>query len=93
MASPPETGAEADDDRCPSCDTAGAWRLTRPHRISPFGGVAVLVLAFWVTVLGWLLDLGFLPAAAVAGTGVLLLTLRRKAEICEACGFVRPRQR
>jgi len=91
IASTPADDTGIDDDRCPSCDTADAWRRTRRHRVSPFGAVTLLVLSFWVGLAGWLLNLGLMPAEVLAGLGLFLLLLRRKAEICEACGYVRPR--
>lgn len=86
-----DADAEVDGDRCPSCDTPDAWRLTRRHRVSPFGAVALLALSFWAGIFGWLLGFGLTPAGVLAGLAAFLLLLRRRAEICEACGFVRPR--
>ena len=76
---------------CPSCDSPGSWTLSRRHRFNPFGGVTALVLTFWVALLGWALDFGFLPAAGLALFGALLLIARRTALVCQVCGFVKPR--
>ena len=87
---PPGAHCE-DEDRCPSCDAAGAWRVSRRHRYSPFGTVTLLLLAFWSAVLSWLLGFGYVPAVALSVVGILLALATRRAEVCEACGYVRPR--
>jgi len=85
-------GAEL-DDRCPSCETHGAWEASRRHRFSPFGSVTLVVLSFWAAVFGWLLGFGLFPAVVllVIGTGLALFT--RKGETCAACGYVRAQPR
>lgn len=83
--------AGAAEETCPSCDTPGAWTLSRRHRFNPFGGVTSLVLAFWASLAGWLLGFGYLPAAALAAVGVVLVAAQRTALVCQVCGFVKPR--
>lgn len=83
------TGAA--EQTCPSCDAPGAWVLSRRHRFNPFGGVTCLVLAFWSAVGGAVLGFGYLPAAALAVCGVVLIVARRTALVCQVCGFVKPR--
>ena len=85
------TGASAaDEQRCPECDASDSWQSSRRHRFSPFGAVLLAVLAFWSGVAGWLLGFGYIPAAVLAAGAVVVAIATRKAEICEACGFVRP---
>ncbi len=81
------------NDRCPSCETHGAWEASRRHRFSPFGSVTLVVLSFWAAVFGWLLGFGFVPAIALLVIGVGLALLTRKGETCGACGYVRPQPR
>lgn len=83
--------AGAATETCPSCDTPGAWSLSRRHRFNPFGGVTCLVLAFWATLAGWLFGLGYIPAAALTIVGVVLVAAQRTALVCQVCGFVKPR--
>jgi len=92
------TAAREDDpatpnDRCPSCETHGAWEASRRHRFSPFGSVTLVVLAFWSAVFGWLLGFDFIPAVALLVIGVGLALFTRKGETCGACGYVRPQRR
>ncbi len=83
--------AGAADETCPSCDSPGAWRLSRRHRFNPFGGVTCLVLAFWAALFGWLTGVGLWPAALLAGLGVTVIAATRTAQVCQVCGFVKPR--
>jgi len=83
------TGAA--EETCPSCDTPGAWTLSRRHRFNPFGGVTALVLAFWASLAGWLLGFGQIPAAVLAAAGVAIMLAQRTALVCQVCGFVKPR--
>ena len=82
-----------DEDRCPSCDTRAAWQVSRRHRFSPFGSVLLAVVAFWSAVFSWLFGFGYLPAWTLFGAAVLISLTTRKAEICEACGYVRRQRR
>ena len=94
MADPVDPGtrsAGAAGETCPSCDAPGSCVLSSRHRFNPFGGVTVLVLAFWALVVGWLFGLGPAPAGILAGLGVILLVARRTALVCQVCGFVKPR--
>ena len=79
--------------RCPECDAEDDWQVSRRHRFSPFGSVLLAVLSFWSAVLGWLTGLGYLPALALLGAALLIGVATRRAEICGACGFVRPQRR
>ena len=81
------------DDRCPSCDTRAAWQVSRRHRFSPFGSVLLAVVAFWGAVFSWLFGLGYVPASTLFAAAVLIALATRKAEICEACGYVRRHRR
>ena len=81
------------DERCPSCDTPAAWQVNRRHRFSPFGSVLLTVSAFWIAVLGWLVGFGYTPALVLMGGALFIGLATRKAEICEACGYVRPQGR
>jgi hypothetical protein len=81
------------NDRCPSCETHGAWEVSRRHRFSPFGSVTLVVLSFWAAVFGWLLNFGFIPAAVLLVVGVGLALFTRKGEMCAACGYVRAHRR
>jgi len=95
----PSATAEREDngakssDRCPSCETHGAWEASRRHRFSPFGSVTLVVLSFWAAVFGWLLGFGFIPATALLVIGVGLALFTRKGETCAACGYVRAQRR
>ena len=82
-----------DEERCPSCDAPVAWEVSRRHRFSPFGAVLLAVLSFWTAVAGWLLGFGYVPAGGMLVAAVLIGIATRKAEICGACGFVRPQGR
>ena len=84
---------ETTDDRCPSCDARANWQVSRRHRFSPFGSVLLAALAFWSAVLGWLLGFGYMPAMALLGGAVFISLATRKAEICDACGYVRRQRR
>ena len=84
-----EDGRAKPNDRCPSCETHGAWEASRRHRFSPFGSVTLVVLSFWAAVFGWLLGFGFIPATALLVIGVGLALFTRKGETCGACGYVR----
>jgi len=75
---------------CPECDAVADWQVSRRHRFSPFGAVLLAVLAFWGAVFGWLLGLGYLPALALLVAAFIVGVATRRAEICAACGFVRP---
>jgi hypothetical protein len=97
-SAPVATGTHAGEhgvvnDRCPSCETHGAWEVSRRHRFSPFGSVTLVVLSFWAAVFGWLMDFGFLPAIVLLVVGVGLALFTRKGEMCAACGYVRPHRR
>ncbi|MFQ5743613.1 MAG: hypothetical protein ACE5HV_08490 [Acidobacteriota bacterium] len=89
---PPGDRHEQDEDRCPSCDARGAWRTSRRHRFSTFGTVTLVVLSFWATVFGWLLDYGYIPSLVLLLLGVFLALATRNADLCEACGYVRPKR-
>jgi len=89
----PNDDASADEERCPSCDAPVAWQISRRHRFSPFGAVLLVVLSFWAAVAGWLLGFGFAPALGLLVVAVFIGVATRKAEICDACGFVRPQGR
>lgn len=88
-----EAGLAKRYDRCPSCETHGAWEASRRHRFSPFGSVTLVVLSFWGAVFGWLLGFGFIPAITLLVIGVGLALFTRKGETCGACGYVRPQPR
>lgn len=88
-----EAGHAKRNDRCPSCETHGAWEASRRHRFSPFGSVTLVVLSFWGAVFGWLLGFGFIPAITLLVIGVGLALFTRKGETCGACGYVRPQPR
>ncbi len=81
--------AGAADETCPSCDSPGAWTMSRRHRFNPFGGVTILVLAFWVAIGGWLTGIGLLPALGVALIGVGVIASQRTALVCQVCGYVK----
>lgn len=83
--------APATDSRCPECDAPADWQVSRRHRFSPFGSVLLAVLAFWSALLGWTLGFGYAPAMVLLFGAVVAGIATRKAEICGACGFVRPR--
>ena len=87
------TVVRKDNDRCPSCETHGAWEASRRHRFSPFGSVTLVVLAFWAATLGWPMGFGFGPAIALLVLGVGLALFTRKGEMCGACGYVRVQRR
>ena len=82
--------AAADEHRCPECDASDSWQQSRRHRFSPFGAVILAVLAFWSAVAGWLLGFGYLLSGVLAASAAVVAIATRKAEICGACGFVRP---
>ena len=84
--------ADEDESRCPECYELADWTVSRRHRFSPFGSVLLAVLAFWSAVLGWLLDFGYSAAIGLFVAAVLIGVATRKAEICTACGYVRPHQ-
>ena len=88
----PKRSMEA-EDRCPSCDTEAAWQVSRRHRFSPFGSVLLLVFAFWTAVAGLLLGIGYTPAAVLLAATLATGIATRKAEVCGACGYVRPQGR
>jgi hypothetical protein len=88
-----ETLGADENTRCPECDAEDDWQRSRRHRFSPFGAVLLAVLSFWSAVLGWLTGLGYLPALALLGAALLIGIATRRAEICGACGFVRPQRR
>ena len=88
-----EDGRAKRNDRCPSCETHGAWEASRRHRFSPFGSVTLMVLSFWAAVFGWLLGFGFIPAIALLVIGVGSALFTRKGEMCGACGYVRQQPR
>lgn len=102
-AAPPRTVAIADPvdeqtrsagaagESCPSCDSPGAWTISKRHRFNPFSGVIALVLAFWALLIGLLVGFTLLPAAAFATIGLLVVAARRTALVCQVCGLVRPR--
>lgn len=92
LSAPRDDDPEANGDRCPSCDAEDTWRSSRRHRFSPFGSVTLMTLAAWAAILGWGLGFGYMPALVLALSGVLLALATRRAEVCEACGFVRPRR-
>ena len=79
--------------RCPSCDTEATWSISRRHRFSPFGSVLLGLSAFWAAVLGWLLTVGYTPAIVLLSSALVTGLATRKAEVCEACGYVRPQGR
>ena len=82
--------AAADEHRCPECDASDSWRVIRRHRFSPFGAVLLAVLAFWSAVAGWLLGFGYLLSGVLTAGAAVVGIATRKAEICGACGLVRP---
>lgn len=84
--------AGAADDACPSCDTPGAWKLSSRHRFNPFGGVTLLVLGFWTAVAGLVVDIGWMPAAALAISGVAVMLWKRTAMVCQVCGMIDARR-
>ena len=88
-----EDGNAKLNDRCPSCETQGAWEASRRHRFSPFGSVTLVVLSFWAAVFGWLLAFGFIPALTLLVVGVGMALFTRKGETCAACGYVRAKRR
>ena len=79
----------AAEETCPSCDAPGAFLPSKRHRFNPFGGVTCLVLAFWAALAGLVLEIGFVPAMALALVGLILVAARRTALVCQVCGFVR----
>jgi len=81
-----------DDQTCPQCDAAANWQESSRHRFSPFGSVLLMVLAFWSAVLGWLTGLGYLVALGLLAAALFIGSATRKAEICDNCGYVRPRR-
>ena len=81
------------NDRCPSCETHGAWEASRRHRFSPFGSVTLVVLAFWAATFGGLLGFGFTPAVTLLVLGVGMALFTRKGETCGACGYVRAQRK
>jgi hypothetical protein len=81
------------EERCPSCDAPIDWQVSRRHRFSPFGAVLLLVLSFWTALSGWLFGFGFTPAIGLLIAAVIIGAATRRAEICEACGYVRPQGR
>lgn len=83
--------ARETDGRCPECDAAADWMVSRRHRFSPFGSVLLAVLAFWSALLGWALGFGYVPATLLLAGAVVTGLSTRKAEMCAACGYVRPR--
>jgi len=88
-----EGGRVERNDRCPSCETPGAWEPSRRHRFSPFGSVTLVVLSFWAAVFGWLLGFDFIPAITLLVVGIGLALFTRKGETCAACGYVRAKRR
>ncbi|HJO29820.1 MAG TPA: hypothetical protein QGG30_04960 [Acidobacteriota bacterium] len=93
MNSGPANGsniATPDWQRCPECDAADSWQATRRHRFSPFGAVLLAVLAFWSALAGWFLGFGYVLAAVLITSAVVVTITTRTAEICDVCGFVRP---
>ena len=78
------------NDRCPSCDTGDAWQISRRHRFSPFGSVLLAVLAFWAVPVGWLFGGRYMPALVLLLAAIVTGLATRKAEVCKACGYVRP---
>jgi hypothetical protein len=78
-----------EEQRCPECDAAADWQVSRRHRFSPFGSVLLAVLAFWSAVFGWLLSLGYLPSLALLVAAFIIGVATRQAQICGSCGFVR----
>ena len=88
-----EAEAPDDEDHCPSCDTRAAWQVSRRHRFSPFGSVLLAVVAFWSAVFSWFFGFGYVPAWTLFVAAVLISLATRKAEICEACGYVRRQRR
>ncbi len=76
--------------RCPECDAVADWQVSRRHRFSPFGAVLLAVLAFWSAVFGWLLGFGYLPSLGLLVAAFIIGVATRQAEVCVACGFVRP---
>ncbi len=81
---------DADEQRCPECDAAGQWEVSRRHRFSPFGSVLLTVLGFWIGVFGWLYGFGYIPAITLFAAAAVTGSATRKAEICGNCGLVRP---
>lgn len=79
-----------EEQRCPECDAVADWQVSRRHRFSPFGSVLLAVLAFWSALFGWLLGFGYLPSLGLLVAAFIIGLATRKAEICAACGFVRP---
>jgi hypothetical protein len=80
-----------DEQTCPQCDAAPNWQESSRHRFSPFGSVLLTVLAFWSAVFCWLTGLGYLAPLGLLLAAVLIGSATRKAEVCDNCGFVRPR--
>jgi len=84
--------AGAAEDACPSCDTPGAWKLSSRHRFNPFGGVTLLVLAFWTAIASLFVNIGWAPAAGLAIVGVAVMVWKRTAMVCQVCGMVDARR-
>ena len=82
--------ATPDWQHCPECDAADSWQTTRRHRFSPFGAVLLAVLAFWSALAGWFLGFGYVLAAVLITSSIVVTIVTRTAEICDVCGFVRP---
>ena len=82
--------ATPDWQHCPECDAADSWQTTRRHRFSPFGAVLLAVLAFWSALAGWFLGVGYVLAAVLITSSIVVTIVTRTAEICDVCGFVRP---
>ena len=82
--------ATPDWQHCPECDAADSWQTTRRHRFSPFGAVLLAVLAFWSALAGWFLGVGYVLAAVLNTSSIVVTIVTRTAEICDVCGFVRP---
>ena len=78
-------------ETCPSCDSPGAWTISKRHRFNPFAGVLAMVVAFWSLVFGLALRFTLLPAALLVAAGVLIIVAQRTALVCQVCGFVKPR--
>jgi hypothetical protein len=83
--------AGAAGEQCPSCDTPGAWKLSSRHRFNPFGGVTLLVLAFWAAVANLFIDITWNPALVLAALGIAVMLWKRTAMVCQACGMVEKR--
>lgn len=85
-------GGAGDDDgrRCPECYELANWTVSRRHRFSPFGSVLLAVLAFWSALVGGLLGFGYTAATVLFAAALVIGIATRKAEICSACGYVRP---